>query len=137
MIAAIPLTIIPLILFNILAYIWGPEIWDGIVFGITMLSGIRWILHVGDLMIVGALIILFLEVMKSARPGSNTIANHVLSTIVLIIYIVQFIVSGIAASSVYFILAVIALFDVVAGFSISIRTATRDIALSPHTIDGT
>ena len=59
-----------------------------------------------------------------------------LSTIVLIIYIVQFIVSGIAANSTYFILTVIALFDVVAGFSISIRTATRDIALSPHTIDG-
>jgi hypothetical protein len=36
---------------------------------------------------------------------------------------------------VFFILTLIALFDVVAGFSVTIRTATRDIALG-HNIDG-
>ncbi|MBZ0227539.1 MAG: hypothetical protein K8F58_03655 [Bauldia sp.] len=136
MLASIPLTIIPLILFNILALTLGAGVWSGTLIGIPMLSGSPWALTVGDLMVVAGIGVLFFEVMKSARSTSNTIANHVLSTIVLIIYIVQFIVSGIAANSTYFILTVIALFDVVAGFSISIRTATRDIALSPHTIDG-
>ena len=136
MLASIPLTIIPLILFNILALTLGAGVWSGTLIGIPMLAGSPWALTVGDLMVVAGIGVLFFEVMKSARSTSNTIANHVLSTIVLIIYIVQFIVSGIAANSTYFILTVIALFDVVAGFSISIRTATRDIALSPHTIDG-
>ena len=54
---------------------------------------------------------------------------------VLVIYIVEFIIVGVAANSVFFILTVIALFDVVAGFTISIRTATRDIALGQQ-IDG-
>jgi uncharacterized membrane protein HdeD (DUF308 family) len=136
MIAAIPLTIIPLILFNILALAVGADVWSGTVFGLPMLSGARWTLSVGDLMLVAGIVVLFAELMKSARSSSNTILNHILSTVVLILYIIEFIVAGIAANSVFFILTVIALFDVVAGFSISIRTATRDIALSPQMIDG-
>jgi hypothetical protein len=38
----------------------------------------------------------------------------------------------VAAHSVFFILTVIALFDVIAGFSITIKTATRDIALGQN-----
>ena len=65
-----------------------------------------------------------------------------LSTIILIIYVVEFIVAGVAAHSVFFILTILALFDVIAGFSITIKTATRDIALGhklagarPHDLD--
>jgi hypothetical protein len=132
MIVAIPLTIIPLILFNIVAFAFGATIWDGEIFRITMLSGVSWGPTIGDLMIVFAIIMLFLEIMKSAQAGSGTIINHVLSTVVLIIYIIEFIVSGVAANSVFFILTVIALFDVIAGFSISIRTASRDISFGTH-----
>jgi len=92
-------------------------------------------MSVGDLLVTFAIFLLFFELMKAARSSYNTITNHVLSTIVLIVYIVEFIVAGIAAHSVFFILTLIALFDVVAGFSVTIRTATRDIALG-HNIDG-
>jgi hypothetical protein len=75
---------------------------------------------------------LYLEVAKAARTSQNTIANHILSTIVLVIYVVEFIVASVAATSVFLILTAIALFDVIAGFSITIKTATRDIALGQH-----
>ncbi len=128
MVSAIPLTIIPLILFNIVGYAFGATVWSNEVFGITMLSAVRWGFTVGDLMIIVAIAALFVEVLRSARGASHTIANHVLSTVILIVYIIEFIVAGLAANSVFFILTIIALFDVVAGFSISIRTASRDIS---------
>jgi len=135
MLTAIPLTIIPLILYNIVAAIF-PEAdpgvtWGRELFGLTMVSGARWALTLGDLMVAVAVACLFLEIIKSGRTGNATIANHILSTIVLIVYIIEFILVYAAATSVFFILALIALFDVIAGFTITIRTATRDIAYSP------
>jgi hypothetical protein len=89
---------------------------------------------VGDLTIVLGIICLFFEVLKSTNSTSRSITNHVLSTIVLILYIVEFIAVPPAAQSVFFILLVIALFDVIAGFSITIKTASRDVALG-RTLD--
>ena len=135
MIAAIPLTIIPLILFNAAGFAYGGAPWGNEIVSFPMVSEVRWALSLGDLMIVFAILMLFFEVLKAARPAPTTVTNHVASTVVFVIYLVEFILAGVAAHSVFFILTVIALFDVVAGFSISIRTATRDIALG-HTIDG-
>jgi hypothetical protein len=135
-ITAIPLTILPLILFNLVGFAVGGEPWGNELFGIWLISGARWSLNLGDLMIVVAIVLLFFEVLRSARYSSGTIYNHIVSTVVLIVYIVEFLAVGAAANSVFFMLTVIALFDVVAGFSVSIRTATRDITFGPHTIDG-
>jgi hypothetical protein len=99
-----------------------------------MISGAAWALKIGDVLILFAIAMLYIEVAKAARTNQNTILNHVLSTIVLIVYVVEFIVAGVAANSVFLILTAIALFDVIAGFSITIKTATRDIALG-HNVD--
>ena len=64
MLASIPLTIIPLILFNILALTLGAGVWSGTLIGIPMLSGSPWALTVGDLMVVAGIGVLFFEVMK-------------------------------------------------------------------------
>ena len=135
MLTAIPLTIIPLIVYNVVALIFPgatPDAtWTREFFFLTMVSGARWGLTLGDLMVALAIACLFLEVMKSGRTGNATIANHIFSTIVLIVYIIEFILVYAAATSLFFILSLIALFDVIAGFTITIRTATRDIAYTP------
>lgn len=135
MLAAIPLTLIPLIVFNVIGFAVGGDPWAAEIFTLTMVSGVQWTMTLGDLMIVLAILILFLEIVRAARPGPNTIYNHIVSTVVLVVFIVEFIVVAAAANSLFFILTVIALFDVVAGFTISIRTATRDIAFG-SSIDG-
>ena len=135
MIFAIPLTIVPLIAYNLIAFAdGGADPWAGQVFAFTMISGVRWVFTLGDLMIVAGIVCLFFEMLKSTNSTSRAILNHVFSTIVLIIYIVEFIVVGAAAHSVFFILTVIALFDVIAGFTITIRAASRDVALG-RTLD--
>jgi hypothetical protein len=131
MLAILPLTIVPLILYNIVAFTIGAP-WGNGLFTIPLISGGGWTVTPGDLMILLALVMLFLETLRSAQvANSANIANHIISTVLLIVYIVEFIVVPRAGTSLFFILTAIALFDVVAGFTIAIKTAQRDISLSP------
>ncbi len=134
MLTTIPLTVVPLILFNAIGFAVGaPNLWTDTRLTIPLVSGHAWSASLGDLMILLGLLMLFFETLRSARPGlKTTIGNHVISTVLLIVYVVEFIVVGIAANSTFLILTAIALFDVVAGFSISIRTAERDVSLGPN-----
>lgn len=122
MIRAIPLTAIPLIAYNLIGYgLSGADPWASRLFAITMLSGARWTPTLGDLLVLLAILVLFAGVMRAARPPGRSISTHVLSTIVATVYLVEFIAAVIAAHSVFFILTVIALFDVAAGFAIAPR----------------
>jgi hypothetical protein len=134
MLQALPLTVLPLIVYNLVGYlIGGADPWAAELFSFPMVSGARFALQLGDVLILFAIAMLYLEVAKAARASQNTIANHILSTIILVVYVVEFIVASVAAHSVFLILTAIALFDVIAGFSITIKTATRDIALGRDT----
>ncbi len=128
MIYIIPLMVIPLVVFNIIGFIWGHDVWASQLISMTMVSGQQWTFSLGDLMIILGIGALFFEVLKSTGSTSRIITNHILSTVVFIVFLVEFIVVGIAAHSVFFILMVLALFDVVAGFTITIKTASRDIS---------
>lgn len=129
MINAIPLTVVPLILYNVIGFATSGEPWNQALFSMPLMSGLHWDVKFSDIMILLALVFLFFETLRSARPAlTSTITNHIISTIVLIIYIVEFIVVPVAATSLFFVLTAVALFDVVAGFTISIRTAQRDIS---------
>jgi hypothetical protein len=129
MITAIPLTIVPLILFNVIGYAVGGNPWGDVLFGVPLMSGASWPVTISDLMILLALVMLFFETLRSAQPARTaTITNHIVSTILLIVYVVEFIVVPVAGDSLFFVLTAIALFDVVAGFTISIKTAQRDIS---------
>jgi len=127
MLYAIPLTILPWIAFNVVAFIFGYDVWDRQLFSVTMISGQVWGFFVRDLMVLFGLLCVFFEVLRSASSGTRMITNHILSTIVFILFLVEFIVVRIAAHSIFFILMAIALFDVIAGFTIAIRTAQRSV----------
>ena len=135
MLYAVPLTILPWIAFNIVAVVFGYDVWDKQLFSVTMISGQVWGFFVRDLMILFGLLCLFFEVLRSARSGIRMITNHILSTVVLILFLVEFIVVRFAAHSVFFILMVIAIFDVIAGFTIAISTAQRSVTYT-HDADG-
>jgi hypothetical protein len=54
--------------------------------------------------------------------------DHVLSIILFIVMVVEFIVAEKAATSTFLILTALSFVDVVGGFTITIRTAQRDVA---------
>ncbi len=133
MLGAVPLLIIPFILYNLgLAGLAGgiaPDPWEAEIFSMSMMSGGVWSMTLGDGLIVVALILLFVEIVKSTRTSNVSIVDHLLSTFVFVAYLVEFLLVRNAAHSVFFTLMVIAAIDVLAGFSVSLRSAGRDLNL--------
>lgn len=68
--------------------------------------------------------------LKSTNSGRSSIVEHMLSTVVFVIFLVEFLLVGFSASSTFFLLMIMALLDVVAGFSISITAAGRDVTMA-------
>ncbi len=133
MIAAFPLLLVPLALYN-LAMIGlmgegGAAALEKVVLSLSMLSGAVWTMSLGDLMIVIGLVALFFEIVKATRTGSGSLINHMLSLVVFILFLVEFLLVQGAATQIFFILMTIAFLDVIGGFVISIRTAGRDVSI--------
>lgn len=127
-----PLLVIPFIVYNAVAFLMfgaKPDGWAAELFHVTMVSGVLWQLSWGDLLLVIGLVCLFFEVLKSTNTGRTSIVEHMLSTALFVIYLVEFLLVGAAASSVFFLLMMMSLVDVVAGFSISITGAGRDVTM--------
>ena len=53
-----------------------------------------------------------------------------ISTVLFVVFLVEFLLFGAAASSVFFLLMIMSVVDVVAGFTISITGAGRDVTMS-------
>lgn len=132
MLAAIPLMIVPFILYNVVIVgIVGAGVptLDATVTSLSMMSGAVWTMSVGDLLIVIALVVLFFEVLKATRTGSSSVIDHLLSVFLFVAFLVEFLLVANAATQVFFILMVIAFIDVIAGFAVSIRSAGRDVSI--------
>lgn len=142
---AIPLMILSLILYNALVFIgsgtpdeifYGYAAVDtatnaparmGYLFHIGMPNGGTWTFWLGDLVLLIALILLGLELVKATYTRGAGLADQALSVIVFVIFLIEFLLVEKAASSLFFLLTVIAALDVIIGSIIGIRTARRDI----------
>lgn len=130
MLSAIPLLVIPFILFNLGlagAPAEGSGFWSRELFSVPMMSGGMWAMTFADGLIVIALVLLFVEIMKSTRTSNRSIIDHVLSLFVFVAFLVEFLLVQGAATSLFFTLMLIALVDVLAGFSVTIRSSGRDV----------
>jgi hypothetical protein len=131
MLSRIPLTIISFLLYNagLAGLFGGPDPWPKQLFDISMISGGVWSMTLSDLMVVIALVFLFAEILKSTSTTTASIVDHMLSLVVFVLFLVEFLLVRGAATSLFFVLMVIALVDVMAGFTVSLRTASRDVNL--------
>ena len=127
----IPLMLVPLVVYNAIAFAFSDFSWDAPILSLPMISGATWQMTAGDLFVAFAVIVLFIEMLKATRTGSGAIVDHILSTLVLIVCIVEFLVVPKAATSTFFLLLLVVLVDVIAGFSITIRSARRDFSVGP------
>jgi hypothetical protein len=123
-----PLLLIPLAIYNIIAFLFTTGFGDTL-FTIHMMSGADLNVSTGDLLIIFSILLLFVEVLKATRFGVKAIMDHILSFIVFVAALAEFIMVKQAATPTFLLLLVICFVDVVGGFSISIRTAQRDLAL--------
>jgi hypothetical protein len=133
MMAALPLMLIPFVLYNLtmvgLFGEGGTAVLQNQIFSLNMMSGATWTMSLGDLFIVISLLILFLEIFKATRRSSLALVDHLFSMVLFIIYLVEFLLVQGAATQIFFILMMISFIDVVAGFTVSIKTASRDVSI--------
>ncbi len=135
--SAFPLILIPVILYNLVFFGGGAaghhdmqSVLDH-SFALTMFSGDIWRITVGDLFVLGTLAMLFVEIVKAARSSTREILNHAFSMLAFCAALIEFIVLKGFSTTAFFLITVMALFDVVAGYTISIVSARRDLAVMP------
>ena len=123
-----PLLIIPFAIYNIIAFLFGIGFTDTLL-TVRLFSGADWAVSTSDILLAFALLLLFLEIMKATRLGSRSIIDHLLSLVLFLAMLAEFVMVRAAATSTFFLLVAISFVDVIAGFSVTIRTAERDIGI--------
>lgn len=132
-----PLILIPVLTYNIWAFgATAANNGDGAAvrqhlddawMRIPMASKTEWVVAFGDVLMLLALLLLFIELLKSTSTGTAAIFNHALSMLVFIICLVEFLLHPAFATSVFFVILVMALLDVLAGVVVTIISARRDV----------
>jgi len=129
---AFPLLLISFAIYNMVAFLWAGSSWTAAMFSLLLPSGAEWMISAGDLLIAFTLFLLFFEVIKAARNSARSIFDHVLSTLIFIGALVEFLLVKEAGTSTFMILLIIALVDVLGGWSVAVRTARRDFSIDPQ-----
>jgi len=124
----IPLLLIPFAIYNIMAFILGMSFTET-VFEVPMLSRAVLAVTAGDLLVMFAILLLYVEILKATRLGSRAILDHVLSLVLFLFMAAEFMTVAQAATGTFLLLLLVSLLDVVAGFSITIQTAQRDLSV--------
>ena len=123
---AFPLLIIPFALYNMIAFLLNMQFHDD-VFTIPMLSGERMAVSTGDVLVLLGVLLLYVEIVKATRFSNKAIMDHVLSLVLFMVMAIEFITVRKAATSTFMIITALSFVDVIGGFSITIRTAQRDV----------
>ena len=124
----IPVLAVIVVIYNILVFFFDGLL-NAILWNVTLISGAKWAFSVSDLLLSLSVIFLFLEIAKSTRTSTATVVDHTLSLLLFIICLVEFIVVPQVGNSVFLLITLMCLLDVIAGFTITISTARRDIGL--------
>jgi hypothetical protein len=122
-----PLLVVTFAIYNMIVFLTPSLKWTDTITSIHLISGTEWTVTSQDIILAFAVILLGIEVIKAARMGVRGIMDHILSMILFIVMLVEFLLVARAGTSTFFILMVISLVDVLAGFIITARTAQRDI----------
>ena len=136
-----PLLLIPLAIYNIIVFLMpGVSFADPLV-KLTLMSGAEWPLTLSDILLAFGIVLLLVEIIKGARPGSKYLTDHLLSLIVFGGAAAEFLLWPRFGTSPYFLLAMLALVDFLSGIALCARrgmqvtsgaaTATREVSPAP------
>jgi len=124
-----PLLVITFAIYNMIAFLTPSLTWTANVVTIHLISAEDGTVTPEDIILALAILLLGVEVIKATRMGIRGILDPILSMVLFIVMLVEFLLVARAGTSTFFILMVISLVDVLAGFIITARTAQRDIQI--------
>src|SRR6266436_2013466 len=77
-----PLLLIPLAIYNIIAFLMRDVSFAAPLFTLLLTSGTAWPVTLSDVLLALGILLLLLEVIKGARPGAKFLMDHLLSLLV-------------------------------------------------------
>ena len=130
-----PLLLIPLAIYNIIAFTSPGVGWTTPVATIHMMSVQGWAMTWEDLLLAFTILLLAFEILKSMRMGMRSIVDHILAMVLFIAMLVEFLLVPQAGTSTFF------LHDDrpgrgVGGFIISVRSSPRRSKLNERLASG-
>jgi hypothetical protein len=120
-----PLLLIPLAIYNIIAFLMRDVSFAAPLFTVPLTSGIAWPVTLSDVLVALGILLLLLEVIKGARPGAKYLTDHLLSLVVFGGAAAEFVMLPLFGTSTYFLLGLLALVDFLSGIALRARRGTQ------------
>ncbi|UWU76787.1 hypothetical protein N2603_44190 [Bradyrhizobium huanghuaihaiense] len=127
-----PLLLIPLAVYNIIAFLMPSVSFSDVLFKVPMITGETWPVTLADLLLALGVVLLLLEVVKGARPGSKFLMDHLLSLIIFGAAAAEFVMWPKFGNSTFFLLVLLAMADFLGG--IAQRTRRRVTYVAETTV---
>ena len=137
--AAAPLLLLPVAAYNILVLALGggfmatgvgPRL-TAAIFEMRTAPGSAWPVSLADLLLAAALIVMFVELIKSSHDRRVAIINHGLSIVLFIACLAEMLLAAPFATSCFFLITLMVLLDVLAGFIVNVA-ARQEPDLRPE-----
>ena len=122
--ASIPLLGFVLALATLVGFMAGG--FDQVWFEFGLPSGARLKLTSGYAIVLIGLVLLYIEIFKATRTGQASILDHVLSLVVFVVALLEFVIAPRFGHQAFLALLLMMLIDVIAGFTVTISSARRD-----------
>lgn len=108
---------------------YRPEMLVDAVYETTLMSGSAWTVTGNEAILAIALLVLYLEVLKATVTTQASVIDHVLSMGVFVACLLEFLMVPEAGNSVFGLIVIMCMVDVIAGFTVTIASAKRDLSL--------
>lgn len=126
-----PLLLIPLAICNILIFLMPGVSFAAALFTVPLPSGIAWTVTLSDALLALGILLLLLEVIKSARPGGKYFTDHFLALLVFGGAAAEFVLLPQFGTSTFFLLTLLMLVDVFSGIGLRARRVKRAVVVDP------
>ena len=102
---------------------------DAKMIGFLLPSGDPFDLRMGELLIGLTAVLLFVEMVNSTNANTSALLNHGLSMLLFLVCAGLFLFMPRFGTGIFFVITVLIFIDVIAGYSISILRARRDLTV--------
>ena len=123
-----PLLLIPLAIYNIIAFLMRDVSFAAALFTVPLPSGTAWPVTLSDVLLTLGILLLLCEVIKGARPGAKYLTDHLLSLLVLCGAGAEFALLPQFGTSTFFLLTTLSLVDFLSGIALRARRGTASSA---------
>jgi hypothetical protein len=116
-----PLLLIPLAIYNIIAFLMRDVSFAAPLFTLPLTSGTAWPVTLSDILVALGILLLLCEIIKGARPGAKYLTDHLLSLLVFGGAAAEFVLLPAFGTSTYFLLTLLGLVDFLSGLALRAR----------------